>query len=119
MGRNVCYNFGKRNLVDSIKNKSAQGLLWPGFVGKVHTQGWNCVCSGSLHRQGTPLSEFYSGSGMIRPSRDDDEVLVSEERPLAAVQKVWWVITGWKQGDEVTGCEENEGLRLGQLTQEE
>ena len=56
---------------------------------------------------------------MIRPSRDDDEVLVSEERPLAAVQKVWWVITGWKQGDEVTGCEENESLRLGQLTQEE
>lgn len=32
MGKSVCYDFGKRKLVDSIKNKSAQGLLWPGSL---------------------------------------------------------------------------------------
>lgn len=35
------------------------------------------------------------------------------------VEKVRWIVMGWGQEDEITGCTENDGLTAGQQAGEE
>lgn len=77
MDRNSFYNFGKRNLVESIKNKSTQTLLWLGslwlkltsawgFV-RESTQGQSCVCSGELTYTVEPPVRVFLGEWDDQP----------------------------------------------------
>lgn len=81
--------------------------------GKVHRAGAVYVL-GSLHTQGNPCQSFTQGLE-LSALEGDDQILCFRRRLCLQSR----IIMGWRQGGEGTGCEEDEGLTLGQQAWEE